>query len=150
MFDNIKLYFPEFELKIIKSNNTYLIFDRIRKKYIKLTPEEYVRQNLVHYLIEIKKYPEKLISLEEKLVYANKTYRADLICYNNYLTPILIAECKSPFVSIDYKTLYQITNYENFKNSVILHLTNGIQQFTLHKINNKWQIIQEIPDYNLI
>lgn len=147
MFEGIKFYFPDFNLKIIKKNEKYFIFDRIRNKYIKLTPEEYVRQNLIFYLVEIKKFPEKLISVEKKFTIGEKIYRADIICYDNKLNPLLIAECKSPFVFIDYKALYQITNYESYKNSTILHLTNGIQQFTIQKINNKWQQIEEIPDY---
>ena len=106
-----KLNLPSFQFKLKSSENKQLIFDIIRKKYVVLTPEEWVRQNLIHFLIKEKNYPISLISCEKQLLVNKLKKRFDLLIYGPNGTPILIIECKSPKVKISQDTFDQIARY---------------------------------------
>ncbi|MDR0694979.1 MAG: type I restriction enzyme HsdR N-terminal domain-containing protein [Prevotellaceae bacterium] len=110
-------------------NGKQEIFDIIRKKFVALTPEETVRQQLLHYLTTVKKFPEGLLQVETCFSYAKRTFRADVVAYNRYLKPLLIAECKAPEVKIVKETYEQISRYNLVLKVPYLLVTNGQQHF---------------------
>ena len=100
----MQLNLPTFPLRVKSKENKLYIFDRIRKKDILLTDEEWVRQHFVWYLIEHRKYPESLMAVEKQLKLHKTIKRTDVVLYNNQGIPEIIVECKAPHVKIDQKT----------------------------------------------
>ena len=144
-----KLNLPSFQFKLKSSENKQLIFDVIRKKYVVLTPEEWVRQNLIHFLIKEKNYPISLISCEKQLLVNKLKKRFDLLIYGPNGTPILIIECKSPKVKISQDTFDQIARYNMELKSEFLVVSNGIIHYSC-KVNHEDQsyiFLEEIPKY---
>ena len=124
-----QLNLPNAALKTKLVEGTTQVFDVVRKKYFKLTPEEWVRQNFIHYLNIEKNYPMGLMGVEKMIKYNNLQTRADIILYNKEGNPTMIVECKAPDVKITQDTFNQIAKY-NFKLKVkILVVTNGMQHF---------------------
>ena len=144
-----KLNLPSFQFKLKSSENKQLIFDIIRKKYVVLTPEEWVRQNLIHFLIKEKNYPISLISCEKQLLVNKLKKRFDLLIYGPNGAPILIIECKSPKVKISQDTFDQIARYNMELKSEFLVVSNGIIHYSC-KVNHEDQsyiFLEEIPKY---
>ena len=104
----VNLNLPKYDFKLKRIEGSEYIFDEVRKKYIKLTPEEWVRQNLVHYLNACKKYPVSLMSIEHALVYNGMKKRADIVCFDTSGKPTVMVECKAPSVKISQKVFEQI------------------------------------------
>ena len=102
------LNFPTYQFKIKSSENKYFIFDILRKKYMRLTPEEWVRQRIVWYLIEEKKYPPSLIAIEKKLTINKLTKRTDILVFDKNGLPHIIVECKAPNIKITQSAFDQI------------------------------------------
>ena len=124
-----QLNLPDTVLKTKLVEGITQVFDVVRKKYFKLTPEEWVRQNFIHYLNIEKNYPMGLMGVERMIKYNNLQTRADIILYNKEGIPTMIVECKAPNVKITQDTFYQIAKY-NFKLKVqFLVVTNGLQHF---------------------
>ena len=124
-----KLNLPNTILKTKLVEGTTQVFDVVRKKYFKLTSEEWVRQNFIHYLNIEKNYPKGLMGVERMIKYNNLQTRADIILYNKEGIPTMIVECKAPNVKITQDTFNQIAKY-NFKLKVqFLVVTNGLQHF---------------------
>ena len=94
------LNLPPFEYKVKKQNGQIWIFDMIRKRYVVLTPEEWVRQHFIHFLIENKGYPAQLIAVEKEIQVCGMKRRFDLVCYDRQANPYLIVECKAPSVAL--------------------------------------------------
>lgn len=139
-----------FNIKLIEQRK--YIFDSIRKKYLLLTPEEWVRQNFLKYLIEDKGYPASLISIEKELKLNNISKRTDAVVYNKQGKPVLILEFKAPEVKIDQKVFDQIARY-NMKLKVnYLVVSNGMEHYccVLQHDFNTYQFLKEIPAYDLI
>ncbi len=145
-----KLKLPEYEFDIKVMNDNASIYDRIRKKYVKLTPEEWVRQNFIAYLIEGKGCPFSRVRLEVALKYGNMQKRCDALIYDKDFNPVAILECKAPEVSLSSKTLRQIGSYNMHYHVDTLIITNGINHFTvsIDRINGKFGITAEIPNYS--
>jgi hypothetical protein len=144
-----KLNLPSFQFKLKSSENKQLIFDIIRKKYVVLTPEEWVRQNLIHFLIKEKNYPISLISCEKQLLVNKLKKRFDLLIYSPNGTPILIIECKSPKIKISQDTFDQIARYNMELKSEFLVVSNGIMHYSC-KVNTEdksYIFLEEIPRY---
>jgi type I site-specific restriction endonuclease len=137
------------EIKTIEKEGKKYIFDPIRKKYIVLTPEEWVRQNLIVYLVNEKKYPQNLIRIEQKLEGKNQFFRSDIVVYNRNGQPLMIVECKAEKVKITQEVFEQISKYNlQFKVDYLL-VSNGIQHF-ICKINHEtktYVYLKEIPEY---
>ena len=139
-------------LKIKKENGKDFIFDALRKKYVRLTPEEWVRQNFIKHLIEEKKYPSGLISVEMSVNINNQNQRSDIVIFNKQAKPIMIIECKAPCVKITQKTMDQAARYNWNLKVEFLVVTNGKSHY-ICKINheeNNYEFLQEIPNYNLM
>ena len=144
------LNFPVFKHRFKNSENKSYIFDIIRKKFIHLSSEEWVRQNTIHFFVYIKNYPISLINVEKKITVNNISKRFDIIIFNrNGLIEILV-ECKSSSVSINQKVFDQIALYNMSVNSRFLMLTNGLDHyfcFMNYKLKN-YEFLKNIPKCN--
>jgi len=143
------LNLPTYSFKIKSEGQRKYIFDGVRKKYIQLTPEEWVRQNFVQFLIQEKKYPESLISIEMFFKINKLMKRSDIVIFNKQGNPVVIVECKSPGVKISQDTFDQIASY-NMKFKVdYLIVTNGINHYCcmMDSMKNKYTFINEIPTF---
>ena len=144
----LQLNFPNYTFKIKNIENADYIFDEIRKKYIKLTKEEWVRQNCVNFLVKEKKFPQVLINVEKTLKINNLSKRYDIVVYNSDGSIKLLVECKSPEIKITQKTFDQIAIYNMSLKAELLMVTNGINHYYC-KIDYKNQCYKFINDiYN--
>ena len=143
------LNLPTYPFKIKSSENKQLIFDIVRKKYVLLTPEEWVRQHFIWFLVEEKKYPTSLTSVEKKLTINNLTKRTDIVVFKNDGSPFLLVECKAPTVKITQETFDQIARYNLNLNANYLIVTNGLEHFfcELDFTNKKYIFLITIPNY---
>ena len=146
------LNLPPSELKIKKQNGKEFVFDRLRKQFVRLTPEEYVRQQFVSFLIEHKGYPSSRLANEIGIVLGNVRKRCDTVLYDNYLQPLMIIEYKAPSVVISQKTFDQIARYNFALQVPWLIISNGIQHFCCYtdKEKHKYVFINEIPEHERI
>ena len=135
---------PDFQLK--KEGRRELIFDPLRKKWVVLTPEEWVRQNFISYLIRVKKYPSTLIAVEKEIRLGEMNKRFDILVYNTDHRPWMMVECKSLDVPLDESVLQQLLRYHISVPVVFLVITNGKQCYGWQKRENKLVEITELPD----
>lgn len=148
--ENLNL--PTYSFKIKSEVQRKLIFDSIRKKYVVLTPEEWVRQNFIRYLIEEKGYPASLIAVEKKVDVNLLPQRSDIVLYNANAKPVMIVECKAAKIKISQDVFNQIARY-NMKLMVpLLVVTNGLHHYCCKMDYEKksFEFIREIPHYSLI
>ncbi|MGB0891301.1 MAG: type I restriction enzyme HsdR N-terminal domain-containing protein [Flavobacteriaceae bacterium] len=145
-----KLNLPTYQFKLKSNENKTLIFDNLRKKYVVLTPEEWVRQHFVEFLIQEKKYPVSLIAIEKQLVINNRKKRTDILIFNSDGKPDIIVECKAPSIKITQDTFDQIARYNLKLKANYLVVTNGLQHYfcQLDTENETYVFLQEIPNYN--
>ncbi|RIJ41412.1 type I restriction enzyme HsdR N-terminal domain-containing protein [Pontibacter oryzae] len=123
------LNFPPFDYKVTKSGANYLIFDILRRKNVVLTPEEWVRQHLVHYLINALGYPKSLISIERGTSYNKLQKRTDLCVYNNQGQAHLLIECKAAHVPVTQQVVKQVSIYNQTVQARYVVITNGMQHY---------------------
>lgn len=144
-----ELNLPPYPFKIKNSEKHRLIFDELRKKYVVLTPEEWVRVHFVQYLINVKKYPVTLIAIEKQLTINNLKKRSDILIFGTNGKPDVIVECKAPSVKITQDTFDQIARYNLKLDANYLVVTNGLQHYycMLDKENERYIFLQDIPDY---
>ena len=143
------LNLPVAELRIKKQSGKAYVFDRLRKQFVRLTPEEFVRQQFVSFLIEYKGYPSGRMANEIEIVLGNVKKRCDTILYDDFLQPSMIIEYKAPSTPISQKTFDQIARY-NFALQVSwLIVSNGIQHFCcrMDKEKKSYVFVNEIPEY---
>lgn len=143
------LNLPTYKFKIKSNENKYAIFDIIRKKYVLLSPEEWVRQHLIHYLIEEKNYPISLISVERKLIINTLTMRTDILIFNKNGLPHIIVECKAPSVKITQKAFDQIARYNLKLKANYLIVSNGLEHFycSMDVKNEQYIFLDNIPNF---
>lgn len=144
-----RLNLPTYEIKIAQLGNKQLIFDFLRRKYVALTPEEWVRQHFVHYLIEHKGYPAGLIGNEVELNVGEKKLRCDTILYNKVAQPQMIIEYKAPQIKLQQKTFDQISAYNLLLKVDYLIVSNGMQHICcrMDYENQKYCFLEDIPNY---
>lgn len=143
--------FPDYSsFRIRKDQRDAEIFDTVRKKFVRLTPEESVRQHLLRYLIDERKFPASLISVEKELIVAGIKKRTDVVVYSNLAEPLLIAECKSPDVPLTQSAFDQAARYNLSLTVPFFLITNGLTHFCcrLNSIEKKYEFLQEIPAYS--
>jgi len=143
------LNFPKFTFRFKNSENKTSIFDVIRKKFIILQPEEWVRQHCVQYLIQEKKYPISLINIEKELIINGLKKRYDIVVFDTTGQIHLIVECKSPNIPITQTTFDQIARYNLAVNATYLMVTNGLNHYycQMDFEAERYQFLKEIPDY---
>jgi type I site-specific restriction endonuclease len=144
------LNFPNYHFKFEKRDGKIYIFDALRRQYIHLTPEEWVRQHTLQYLIQDKQYPKSLIAVEKQLVINQTKRRFDIVVFDRQMQPYLLVECKAPYINIDQKTFDQANQYNWLLKAPYLFLTNGLKHY-ICQINfeeNTYQLLKELPQYN--
>ena len=144
-----RLNLPPFEIKLRGTKAQPQIFDILRKKYIALTPEEWVRQHFVHFLVEHKGYPAALMANEIQLKVGEKTLRADSVLYSRDLKPRMIIEYKAPHIPITQKVFDQISIYNMLLHVDYLVVSNVLQHYICKMDYNdkKYLFLEDIPDY---
>jgi len=145
-----KLNLPKYKFKIKNRENKLYIFDIIRKKYVVLSPEEWVRQHFLNYLIIDKKYPKSIIAIEKQLNYNGLVKRTDILVFDKLGQPDIIVECKSPRIQISQEAFDQIARYNLRLDANFLIVTNGIQHYycKLDHRNEQYVFLEGIPEYS--
>ena len=144
-----RLNLPQYEIKIGEKDGKRTIFDFLRRKYVTLTPEEWVRQHFTHYLTDHKGYPKGLMGNEVELRVGEKRLRCDTILYNKQGQPQMIIEYKAPTIQIQQKTFDQISVYNLLLHVDYLIVSNGLQHYCckMDYDSQKYLFLKEIPDY---
>lgn len=146
-----KLNFPTFTFRFKNSENKVAIFDEIRKKFIILTPEEWVRQHVTQYLLQEKKYPKSYINVEKLIKINDLTKRYDLVVFQPDGTLFLLVECKAPEVKVTQQTFDQIARYNLTLKAKYLMVTNGLNHYfcEMDFENEKYVLLEQLPDFSL-
>ncbi|RXF69794.1 type I restriction enzyme HsdR N-terminal domain-containing protein [Arcticibacter tournemirensis] len=149
MFEPVPLNLPACPFKIKQEGDVNFIFDDIRKKFLVLTPEEWVRQHFVQFIIQEKKYPKTLIKLEGGLKLHSLQKRTDIVVFNSQGEKILMIECKAPSVAINQKVFDQIARYNIVHKIPLLAVSNGLQHYycTIDFETKSYKFIESLPDY---
>lgn len=144
-----KLNLPEYNFRIKQDKGKQLIFDTIRRKYIVLTPEEWVRQNFIQYLINEKDYPKSLMAVERQVIINDMQRRFDLLIYDRKGQPYLITEFKAPNIKIAQDTFDQVVRYNMALLVKIVIVSNGLQHYVcrIDYDKNSYSFLREIPEY---
>lgn len=145
----LQLNLPAYNFRLKKERDTYWIFDNIRKKFVKLTPEEWVRQNFIRFFTEEKHFPASHLSVEEEIIWNGMKKRCDAIFYNEYAEPALILEFKAPQITISQLVFDQVAVYNVKLNVNFFIISNGIEHFfcKVNVKNSQFEISREIPNY---
>ncbi len=145
----VELNLPEAKLKIKSKENKQYIFDIIRKKDVVLTPEEWVRQHIIHFLIYQKKYPKSIIAVEKQLTINTLKKRFDILVFNNKGLPELIIECKAPNIKISQNTFDQIARYNLTLHANHLMVSNGLEHFycKMDTKNQQYIFLKDLPEF---
>lgn len=146
-----KLNFPEFQFRFKNTENNRSIFDPIRKKFVILTPEEWVRQHYVQYLMQIKNYPATLINVEKQIKVHNQIKRYDIVVYYPDGKVRILVECKAPHIQIDQQTFDQIARYHLSLKADYLLIGNGRAHYCcqVDQLEESYLFLPEIPAYPL-
>lgn len=143
MFPELK--YPSFNIRLKESGKDKLqVFDTIRKKWLQLTPEEWVRQHVVNYLITHHQYPASLISLEKEIELNGMKKRYDVVVYTKQLKPFLIVECKAPGVELSPEVLDQVARYNLKLNVEYVFITNGLKD----QVYKEGASVSALPSFN--
>ncbi|MGB3153588.1 MAG: type I restriction enzyme HsdR N-terminal domain-containing protein [Chitinophagaceae bacterium] len=138
--------FPEPGFRIKKEEGREYIFDALRKKWVALTPEEWVRQNFVQYLLQVKNYPSSLIALEKEIKLGELKKRFDILVYDNNHQPWMMIECKAVEVNLDEKVLEQVLRYNLSVPVTFIVITNGEKTYAWQRLTSGLEMLEDIPD----
>ena len=139
--------YPEPQFKIKKENNATYIFDSIRKSWLLMTDEEWVRQNFIKYLIDVSKYPSTSIALEKEIILNGLKKRFDILVYNREIKPWLIVECKGPNIPLNEEVLQQALRYNITVPVQYIIITNGHTTLGWKKEGSTLQLLNNLPEY---
>lgn len=144
-----ELNFPKFSFRFKNKENKISIFDVIRKRFVILQPEEWVRQHCIHYLIDYKGYPKSLINIEKELIINSLRKRYDIVIFNSDGSIHLIVECKAPTININQNVFDQIALYNLSLNATYLMISNGINHYycQMDFKKEKYHFLKDIPEY---
>ncbi len=145
-----KLNLPTYSFRTKSVDGNFMIFDEIRKKYLVCTPEEWVRQNFIRFLIEEKGFPPQLMAIESGLKINSLQFRSDLLIYNRNGQPLLVVEFKAPSVKIKQQAFDQIARYNMQLQVPFLIVSNGMEHYCCH-VNFKeknYSFLKEIPEFS--
>jgi len=149
LYNTLHLNLPEFSPRIQERSGKFYIFDSLRKKYIKLTPEEWVRQHFINYLLVYKKYPAGRIGNEISLLYNGMKKRCDTVVYDNTTQPLILIEYKAPDVKITQSVFEQISVYNLAMQVPYLIVSNGMNHYCCYVdyTQSSYRFLEDIPDY---
>lgn len=142
----INIQFPQHSYKIKNERGKEIIFDECRKQWVLLTPEEWVRQNFLQYLMQEKLYPCSLIAVEKEIMLGDVKKRFDIVVFKN-AAPWMIVECKETQVKLNEAVIKQILNYNITLQADYLVITNGTSTFALHVQQGKFEWLEGLPDF---
>ena len=143
----IKIAYPAYVPKVKKELDKEFIFDEVRKQWILLTPEEWVRQNFLQYLIQVKKYPASLIAVEKEIFLNDLKKRFDIVVYDKNTRPWMLIECKEMNVVLDKSVLNQVLRYNINLQVPYLVITNGSYSYAFTNMQQQLQEIDVLPDF---
>jgi hypothetical protein len=143
----IKIEYPPHDFKIRKEKNVEHIFDPLRKRWLLLTPEEWVRQNFLQYIVQVKKYPVSLVAIEKEIYLGELKKRCDIVVYSRDTLPWMIIECKEMNEPLNSKVLDQILRYHITLPANYLVITNGSYCFGFEKRDRQFYEIDGLPEY---
>lgn len=141
------IHYPEPAFQIRAKDGHELIFDPLRKKWLLLTPEEWVRQNLIQYLVRVKKYPTALIAMEKLIKLGELKKRFDILVYDQQHRPWMMIECKAPSVNLDENVLHQLLRYHISVPTGFLVISNGNMAYAWEKKDRTLELISELPEW---
>lgn len=143
-----QLNLPQHDQRLKQEDGKPFIFCQVRKKFLVLTPEEWVRQHLISFLNQDLAYPLSLMKIEREVKGGQRGKRADLIVYNTSGKPQLLIECKAPTEKLGKKTFFQLGRYNRFVSATLLLISNGMQHFCCRVTeDNEFKFLEEIPPY---
>jgi type I site-specific restriction-modification system R (restriction) subunit len=144
-----RLNLPYYEFRFNSKGEKTYIFDVVRKRFVLLTPEEWVRQNFMQYLISEKNYPQSLMAVEKQISLNGKLFRFDLVVYRKNGQPLLVAEFKAPDVKISQETFNQVVRYNMSLKVKHVLVSNGLQHFVceIDYEKNSYKYLQEVPAF---
>jgi hypothetical protein len=148
-FTPTALNLPPYPFKITKKEEQHFIFDEVRKKHLVLTPEEWVRQHFIHYLIVEKNFPRTLIQIEGGLNLNQQQKRTDIVIFNTAGERIMVIECKAPSVKISQGVFDQAARYNSVHKAKWLVVTNGLKHCyaQIDHIGSAFKFCEELPLY---
>lgn len=143
------LNLPTYFFSIKEENGKKYIFDEIRRRFVSLTPEEWVRQHIIRFLTEVKHYPKQLLSIEKAFTRNRLSKRYDLLIYSRSGIPVMIVECKAPVVEISQKVFDQATRYNETYKAPYLLITNGKKHYCcrVDLVHKNYKFLNDIPVY---
>ncbi len=146
------LNLPPADLRLSQREGNTMVFDFLRRRYVKLTPEEWVRQHFVHFLVHHKGYPQELLANEISLTLNSTSKRCDTVLYGTNASPLAIVEYKAPNIQLTQKVFDQITRYNIVLRVPYLMVSNGLQHYCcrVDYETNVCTFLPEIPDYEVI
>ena len=144
-----RLNFPHSAVQLKNKENKPLVFDQIRKKWLRCTPEEWVRVHCLNYLIHTLNYPASWIKVENEIKLYNTSKRFDIMVVNPNRGNLLLVECKAPSVKIDQQVFDQIARYNLEAKSQYMMLTNGMNHYfcTMDYTNQRYHFIKQLPNF---
>ena len=148
--DMVKLNLPYFEVSIKQDDGKLLIFDSLRKRHVILTPEEWVRQHFIHYLIHHLKYPRALIRVEGGLIFNTLHKRSDIVVFDRKGKPWMVIECKAPDLKLSKRTVLQASTYNHSLKAKYLIITNGMKHICclIDWANSHTVVVGDMPEYD--
>lgn len=141
------IQYPEPIFQVKRTETQELIFDPLRRKWLRLTPEEWVRQNFVQYLVQVKKYPAALIAMEKIIRLGELRKRFDILVYDLQHQPWMMIECKAPSVNLDELVLHQLLRYHISVPTGFLVISNGNTSYGWEKKDRNLLLIHELPEW---
>src|SRR5690606_6061630 len=146
------LNLPEYPFRITLKDSQHFIFDEVRKKHLVLTPEEWVRQHFIQYLVVVKKFPKSLIQIEGGLSLNQLQKRTDIVIFDKLGQRIMVIECKAPTVKITQSVFDQAARYNSVHKTKWLVVTNGLRHSyaIIDHLEKQFAFIEELPEYSLL
>ncbi|HLO57839.1 MAG TPA: type I restriction enzyme HsdR N-terminal domain-containing protein [Bacteroidales bacterium] len=144
------LNLPTYLFRLKEDRGKKYIFDEIRRRFVLLTPEEWVRQHVINFLVQVKNFPRNLISIEKGFNQNRNRQRYDLLIYNNLGNPMMIVECKAPGVEINQQVFDQAGRYNNRHKANYMLITNGVKHYCcmINLQNRQYAFLNDVPDYS--
>jgi type I site-specific restriction-modification system R (restriction) subunit len=144
------LNLPTYLFRLKEDRGKKYIFDEIRRRFVLLTPEEWVRQHIINFLVQVKNFPRNLISIEKGFNQNRNRQRYDLLIFNNLGNPMMIVECKAPGVEINQQVFDQAGRYNNRHKANYMLITNGVKHYCcmINLENRQYAFLNDVPDYS--
>jgi type I site-specific restriction endonuclease len=146
------LNLPTYFFKIKEVAGKKYIFDEVRRRFVTMTPEEWVRQHMIKFLNLDRRYPISLFAIEKRHLHNRMARRCDFVVYDHEGNPLMIVECKAPTVEIGQQAFDQASRYNQAYKAPFLLITNGKKHFCcrINRIKQSFEFLQEIPYYQML